>query len=52
LTRGLLFTRLAGGRTDDSAGVELDGDTEVGARIVKASELCDLTRDEWSLTCR
>ncbi|MGA8330799.1 MAG: maleylpyruvate isomerase family mycothiol-dependent enzyme [Mycobacterium sp.] len=32
---GLLFTRLAGGRTDKSAGVELDGDTEVGARIVE-----------------
>ena len=32
---GLLFTRLAGGRTDDVAGVELGGDTEVGTRIVK-----------------
>jgi uncharacterized protein (TIGR03083 family) len=32
---GLLFTRLAGGRTDKSAGVELDGDTEVGSRIVE-----------------
>jgi uncharacterized protein (TIGR03083 family) len=32
---GLLFTRLAGGRCDDSAGVELDGDTEVGSRIVE-----------------
>jgi uncharacterized protein (TIGR03083 family) len=32
---GLLFTRLAGGRTDDTAGVELSGDTEVGARIVE-----------------
>jgi uncharacterized protein (TIGR03083 family) len=32
---GLHFTRLAGGRTDDAAGVELGGDTEVGARIVE-----------------
>ena len=32
---GLQFTRLAGGRTDDAAAVELGGDTEVGARIVK-----------------
>ena len=32
---GLLFTRLAGGRTDDATGVELSGDTEVGARVVK-----------------
>jgi uncharacterized protein (TIGR03083 family) len=32
---GLLFTRLAGGRTGDAAGVDLDGDTEVGARIVE-----------------
>ncbi len=32
---GLLFARLAGGRTDDTAGVELGGDTEVGARIVE-----------------
>jgi uncharacterized protein (TIGR03083 family) len=32
---GLLFTRLAGGRTDDVAGVELSGDTEVGARVVE-----------------
>jgi uncharacterized protein (TIGR03083 family) len=32
---GLLFTRLAGGRTDQDAGVELSGDTEVGARIVE-----------------
>jgi uncharacterized protein (TIGR03083 family) len=32
---GLQFTRLAGGRTDDATGVELGGDTEVGARIVK-----------------
>jgi len=32
---GLLFTRLAGGRTNDAAGVELGGDTEVGARIVE-----------------
>lgn len=32
---GLQFTRLAGGRTDDAAGVELGGDTEVGARIVE-----------------
>jgi uncharacterized protein (TIGR03083 family) len=32
---GLRFARLAGGRTDDTAGVELGGDTEVGARIVE-----------------
>ena len=32
---GLQFTRLAGGRTDDAAGVELGGDIEVGARIVE-----------------
>jgi uncharacterized protein (TIGR03083 family) len=32
---GLLFTRLAGGRTDDAAAVELGGDEEVGARIVE-----------------
>ena len=33
---GLLFTRLAGGRTDAAAGgVELGGDTEVAARIVE-----------------
>jgi uncharacterized protein (TIGR03083 family) len=32
---GLLFIRLAGGRTDDTAGVELGGDTEVGGRIVE-----------------
>jgi uncharacterized protein (TIGR03083 family) len=32
---GLLFTRLAGGRTDDATGVEFSGDTEVGARIVE-----------------
>src|SRR6185437_404852 len=32
---GLLLARLAGGRTDDTAGVELGGDTEVGARIVE-----------------
>jgi uncharacterized protein (TIGR03083 family) len=32
---GLLFTRLAGGRTDDTAGVELSGDTAVAARIVE-----------------
>ena len=32
---GLLMARLAGGRTDDTAGVELGGDTEVGARIVE-----------------
>jgi uncharacterized protein (TIGR03083 family) len=32
---GLLFTRLAGGRTDDTAGVELGGDTAVAARIVE-----------------
>jgi uncharacterized protein (TIGR03083 family) len=32
---GLLFTRLAGGRTDDAAGIELRGDEAVGARIVE-----------------
>jgi uncharacterized protein (TIGR03083 family) len=32
---GLLLARLAGGRTDDAAGVELGGDAEVGARIVE-----------------
>jgi uncharacterized protein (TIGR03083 family) len=32
---GLLFTRLAGGRTDDASGVGLSGDTDVGARIVE-----------------
>jgi uncharacterized protein (TIGR03083 family) len=32
---GVLFTRLAGGRTDNAAGVELAGDQEVGARIVE-----------------
>ncbi len=32
---GLLFTRLAGGRTDDTTGVELGGDTAVAARIVE-----------------
>jgi uncharacterized protein (TIGR03083 family) len=32
---GLRLARLAGGRTDDTAGVELGGDTEVGARIVE-----------------
>ena len=32
---GLLLARLAGGRADDTASVELGGDTEVGARIVE-----------------
>ena len=32
---GLLLTRLAGGRTDDTAGIELSGDKEVGARVVE-----------------
>jgi uncharacterized protein (TIGR03083 family) len=32
---GLLFTRLAGGRTDDTAGIELSGEKEVGARVVE-----------------
>ncbi|MFZ1161505.1 maleylpyruvate isomerase family mycothiol-dependent enzyme [Mycobacterium sp.] len=32
---GLLFARLAGGRTDDTTGVELGGDTAVAARIVE-----------------
>jgi uncharacterized protein (TIGR03083 family) len=32
---GLLFTRLAGGRTKDTAGVEYDGDTAVGSRVIE-----------------
>jgi uncharacterized protein (TIGR03083 family) len=32
---GLLLARLAGGRTDDTAGVQLSGDTEVAARVVE-----------------
>jgi uncharacterized protein (TIGR03083 family) len=32
---GVLFTRLAGGRTDNVDGVELGGDKEVAARIVE-----------------
>jgi len=32
---GLLFTRLAGGRTDNATGVELGGDTEVGSRVIE-----------------
>ena len=32
---GLLLARLAGGRTDDTAGVDLGGDAEVGARVVE-----------------
>jgi len=32
---GLLFTRLAGGRTDNATGVELGGDTEVGSRVME-----------------
>ncbi|MBV8861212.1 MAG: maleylpyruvate isomerase family mycothiol-dependent enzyme [Mycobacterium sp.] len=32
---GLLFIRLAGGRTNDTVGVELGADTEVGARILE-----------------
>jgi uncharacterized protein (TIGR03083 family) len=32
---GLLFTRLAGGRTDDTEGVELGGDTAVGSRVIE-----------------
>jgi uncharacterized protein (TIGR03083 family) len=32
---GVLFTRLAGGRTHDTAAVELGGDQELGARIVE-----------------
>jgi uncharacterized protein (TIGR03083 family) len=32
---GLLLARLAGGRTHDTTGVELGGDTEVGARIIE-----------------
>ena len=32
---GVLFTRLAGGRTHSAAGVELGGDKEVAARIVE-----------------
>jgi uncharacterized protein (TIGR03083 family) len=32
---GLLFTRLAGGRTDDTAGVEYGGDAAVGSRVIE-----------------
>jgi uncharacterized protein (TIGR03083 family) len=32
---GLLFTRLAGGRTHDTDGVELGGDTAVGSRVIE-----------------
>jgi uncharacterized protein (TIGR03083 family) len=32
---GVLFTRLAGGRTHSAAGVELGGDKEIAARIVE-----------------
>jgi MDMPI C-terminal domain len=32
---GVLFTRLAAGRTDSAAGVELRGDKDVAARIVE-----------------
>ena len=32
---GLLFTRLAGGRTDDTAGIELGGDKAVGSRVIE-----------------
>jgi uncharacterized protein (TIGR03083 family) len=32
---GVLFTRLVGGRTHDTAGVELGGDKDVAARIVE-----------------
>jgi uncharacterized protein (TIGR03083 family) len=32
---GALFVRLAGGRTADTANVELGGDVEAGARVVK-----------------
>ena len=32
---GLLFTRLAGGRTDHTDGVEVSGDTAVGSRVVE-----------------
>jgi uncharacterized protein (TIGR03083 family) len=32
---GLLFTRLAGGRTNSTDGVELGGDHNVGARIIE-----------------
>jgi uncharacterized protein (TIGR03083 family) len=32
---GLLFTRLAGGRTDNTGGVELGGDTAVGSRVIE-----------------
>jgi hypothetical protein len=32
---GLLFTRLAGGRTDNTEGIELGGDTAVGSRVVE-----------------
>jgi uncharacterized protein (TIGR03083 family) len=32
---GLLFTRLAGGRTDNTDGVEVSGDTAVGSRVIE-----------------
>jgi uncharacterized protein (TIGR03083 family) len=32
---GLVFTRLAGGRTDDTSGVEVDGDAAAGSSIVE-----------------
>jgi uncharacterized protein (TIGR03083 family) len=32
---GLLFTRLAGGRSDDAADVEYGGDTAVGSRVIE-----------------
>jgi uncharacterized protein (TIGR03083 family) len=32
---GVLFTKLAGGRTHDTAGVEFGGDQDLGARIVE-----------------
>jgi MDMPI C-terminal domain len=32
---GLLFTRLAGGRTDDTHGVEFVGDPAVGSRVIE-----------------
>jgi hypothetical protein len=32
---GLLFTRLAGGRTDVTGGIELGGDTAVGSSVIE-----------------
>ncbi|EUA13837.1 hypothetical protein I553_6956 [Mycobacterium xenopi 4042] len=32
---GMLFTRLAGGRIDNTDGVELGGDRQLAARIIE-----------------